>query len=614
MLRIVQNQAPASAKTYYSAGAYYSEGQELAGQWGGKTAARLGLEGEIEQRDFEALCDNRAPRTGERLTARTRTGRTVGYDVNVHVPKGVSLAYTLGGDDRVLTAFQDSLRETMADFERDAETRVRVGGRDQNRRTGNLVWGEFVHKTARPVNGLPDPHLHAHCFVFNVTFDDMENRYKAAQFRHLKQDAPYYEALVHARLARRLAALGYTIERTGRSWDIAEIPKALRDKFSRRRDQIEELARAKGITDAAEKDGLGARTRERKLAEFTMPELLDRWRGRLQDDELRVLQPPDAGQEIHGAAAEHAAGDAVAAAIAHCFGQSAVLPERAVLADALRRGVGRVSPRDIDVAARRGLIVRTINGQRLATTETALRDEREIIETVRAGRCAADPLHEGWTIQRDWLSERQQLAVRQLLNSRDRVQLLLGGAAAGKAELMHEVAEAINRFGGQLWTVTPVAASRSSVCGQGMEPATTIAELLAREPVQRQAYGQTWWVPLTGPLSTRQLRDLLRMLERLHARLIISDDWRQYGSVDRGGMLQQVASEAGIRAARLSGFQRQSSENPRIAGNTAVSAVTPLQRERQATAERHHARERVAAAGSQEPPRIDAVLEAANGA
>ena len=45
------------------------------------------------------------------------------------------------------------------------------GGKNENRRTGNMAWGEFIHFTSRPVDGVPDPHLHAHCFVFNTTFD-----------------------------------------------------------------------------------------------------------------------------------------------------------------------------------------------------------------------------------------------------------------------------------------------------------------------------------------------------------------------------------------------------------------------------------------------------------
>lgn len=75
----------------------------------------------------------------------------------------------------------------------------------------------------------------------------------------------------------------------------------------------------------------------------------------------------------------------MAAAIAHCFQASSVLPERAVLAEALRRGVGRAKPGDVEAAARDGLVVRTINGRRLATTEAVIRDGRDIVACVHAG-------------------------------------------------------------------------------------------------------------------------------------------------------------------------------------------------------------------------------------
>ena len=63
------------------------------------------------------------------------------------------------------------------------KTRVRTGGQDGNRVTGNMVWGEFIHTTSRPVDGIPDPQLHAHVFVFNSTWDQEENRWKAGQIR-----------------------------------------------------------------------------------------------------------------------------------------------------------------------------------------------------------------------------------------------------------------------------------------------------------------------------------------------------------------------------------------------------------------------------------------------
>src|SRR5262249_42098722 len=117
MLRIIQNRSSASAQSYYTQGDYYTEGQELAGYWGGKGAKRLGLSGEIRREDFQALCENRNPNTGERLTPRNKADRTVGYDFNFHVPKGVSVVYMLNRDERILDAFRASVRETMQELE-----------------------------------------------------------------------------------------------------------------------------------------------------------------------------------------------------------------------------------------------------------------------------------------------------------------------------------------------------------------------------------------------------------------------------------------------------------------------------------------------------------------
>ena len=83
----------------------------------GRGARRLGLEGDVKQADWEALCDNLHPETGEQLTPRTRANRTVGYDFNFHVPKTVSLLYATTRDERILDAFRDSVDGTMHDME-----------------------------------------------------------------------------------------------------------------------------------------------------------------------------------------------------------------------------------------------------------------------------------------------------------------------------------------------------------------------------------------------------------------------------------------------------------------------------------------------------------------
>jgi hypothetical protein len=58
MIRITEQASANDAKRYYATADYYSEGQELVGSWGGKGAARLGLQGTVDKVSFERLCDN----------------------------------------------------------------------------------------------------------------------------------------------------------------------------------------------------------------------------------------------------------------------------------------------------------------------------------------------------------------------------------------------------------------------------------------------------------------------------------------------------------------------------------------------------------------------------
>jgi conjugative relaxase-like TrwC/TraI family protein len=294
MLRITPSTHSEAAKDYFGKNLtrsdYYIDGQEIAGNWGGKTARLLGLSGQVDQQSYFALCDNLNPRTGEQLTPRQKDNRRVGYDFTFSAPKQVSVLYELSGDERILDAFRQSVDETMQEIEREMKTRVRSRKRDYDRTTGNMVWAEFVHFTARPVDGKPSPHLHAHAYAFNTTFDETEGRFKAGQFGDLKRDAPYWEAAFDARLAHRLNDLGYTTERDARySFRLADLPASIIDKFSERRNEIEAKAAAKGIADAEDKHAIGYYGREHKTLDQGKTELRREWVSRLSQEESDAL-------------------------------------------------------------------------------------------------------------------------------------------------------------------------------------------------------------------------------------------------------------------------------------------------------------------------------------
>ena len=87
---------------HFSQNDYYAAGEIRPGQWIGVGAERLGLSGgqNVSRQQFYALCENRNPKTDERLTQRQQKEdkRRVFFDFTCSAPKAVSvLAVTFGG-------------------------------------------------------------------------------------------------------------------------------------------------------------------------------------------------------------------------------------------------------------------------------------------------------------------------------------------------------------------------------------------------------------------------------------------------------------------------------------------------------------------------------------
>ncbi len=561
MLRIIQSTGSAHAKSYYSTADYYSEGQELTGRWRGQAAKLLGLDGDVQQAQWDALCDNSHPATGVRLTARQRNDRTVGYDFNFHVPKSLSLLYATTRDERLLDAFRDSVDGTMHDIEAEMAARVRKGGKNEDRRTGNMAWGEFIHFTSRPVDGVPDPHLHAHCYVFNTTFDAQEQAWKAGQFRELKRDAPYFEAVFHSRLAHQLSDLGLPIERTKKGWELSGVNQELVEKFSRRTAQIEEKAREMGLDSAAAKDGLGAKTREHKQKNLSFPELQKTWQSRMTAEERQLLASLE--QRIGGDAEpvdDSAAARGLEYAVGHMFERKSVVPERRLLAEALKHSVGEASPESVHQAYERSDLIRgDRDGQKMATTRDVLKEERRVIAFARQGRGACKPYSKHHdSFKRDWLNDAQKKAVKHIVESRDRIILLRGAAGVGKTTLLQEAVETIEQTGTRVFAFAPSAdASRGTLREAGFKDADTVATLLKNEKLQGQVAGQFLLIDEAGLLGSKTMAEVFDLAETLDCRVLLAGDRYQHGSVERGAALKLLEEEAGLVPAEVKEIQRQ---------------------------------------------------------
>ena len=582
MLRVYASKSAAKAKDYFrdelTKGDYYSEGQEIVGSWGGRAANMLGMSEEVTEEAFNHLVDNKDPRTGERLTARHKEDRRPGYDFTFSAPKSVTLAYERTQDKRILEAFRNSLHDTMGDIEKAMHTRVRTKGRNEDRLTGNIVYATFEHYTSRPIESMaPDPNLHCHAYCMNATFDQEEQKWKAGQFGQIKTDAPYYEALFHSRLAKRLNDIGLNTKRAGKFWEIADIERSTIEKFSNRTEEIEAYAKANNIVNAKSKDKVGAYSRANKKKGLTLETLRENWWDRLDDSEKDTLDnlfknDPSDNQEL-------TADQCVDFAIDHEFERKSVLPLTRLKETALRYGFGVVADDEIEQAfsERTDLLVREHQGREVATTHNVLSEEQDIINFTVKGYGTQAKLNSNFEIgtvkdhtkdEEFSLSNEQDNAVQKLLKSRNRVAAVQGKAGVGKTTMLSKLIEGIEDGGSEALVLAPTADAAYDTLRQDgenyrnetMQNAQTLARYFIDKKLWEESRGKALIIDEAGLMSVGDMHTLFALANQFENRVILVGDTAQHNSVNRGDAFRILQEEAGLNPLAIDNIRRQSGE------------------------------------------------------
>jgi conjugative relaxase-like TrwC/TraI family protein len=563
---------------------YWSQRGEIAGEWQGRLAQQFGLTGAVSADDFAKLSQGQHPQTGEQLVRQRASyeykiadGKTIktmehraGWDATFSAAKSVSLTALVGGDERVREAHRESVSVALDQLEH--YTQARIGGNHPPETTGKFIAAKFEHDTARPVDGYVAPQLHTHAVVFNITERDNAQS-RAIQPQSLFASQQFATAIYQSELTYRLRQLGYEIT-TGRSGapEIKGYTQEYLDASSPRSQQIRVYLERTGRSGKEAAEIAAHSTRDRK--EIHSPgEVTAAHRklaadfGHQADAVVRAAQERSQHQQKEVNSLERVR-ESLTFSRDKNFEREAVVDERALIRDGLRRGMGEITHRQVraNLDARLALgefrIVERSQGVpgRQFTTAKTIEAEHEILRRMRAGQNHIEPvLSRPQAInvadQHPHLNQAQKTVVEDVLSSPDRIQGIQGYAGVGKTTTLAVIRSAAESQGYQVEGFAPTSRAARQLNEAGVHSAT-LQSFLARG-LNPDAHEQKhfYFVDESSLASTKQMREFLSRIG-FNDRVLLIGDIRQHQGVEAGRPFEQL-QEAGMHTAKLDEIVRQ---------------------------------------------------------
>lgn len=342
---------------------YYSKEGDSA-VWQGEGAKKLGLTGEVKKEEFQAMLLGNFGQ-GIKLSPSVRKDSKArsGLDLTISAPKSVTIQALVGGDSRVIEAHDKAVTETLRFIEENlAQSRQKINKKSHVQNTKNLIIAKFRHETARSVDGeLPDPQLHTHCVIMNLTqrkdgsWASLHND-QIVKLRQL-QDSVYMSVL-----AKELINLGYEIRHEKTHIELAHISRQQIEQFSKRSAQIAADLESrhnleKEVASHAARQAATLATRSKKDISINRAELYMEWVKQaneiglnLEGEKLKAKTMSLKTQQKTVPVTERVAEAALIWAIKHITERETVIERSNLISTALMYTEGTLTVKDISKA------------------------------------------------------------------------------------------------------------------------------------------------------------------------------------------------------------------------------------------------------------------------
>lgn len=466
----IKNSGQASHYFFERDDYYTKEGQlyEKPSIWYGKGAARLGLDGKVDRRQFSELLSGRLP-SGEQIGLQKNgiIKHRPGFDLTFNAPKSWSIANHKTKEPIFDEIFEKAVKSTLDYIERDCAMANEFKNGKQNMvKTANLVMSLHFHRLSRE----HDPHDHIHTVVKNMTARP------DGSWRALKSDNPYkkqhqysegfiervnarkkdYGQIyrnIHAALAEE-AGMPVRWDDNG-YWELASVPREIIDEFSTRSKQIREKMHKDGSIGGKAAALANLKTRAKKTTK-PKQEIDENIQNRLNKYSYKITYESLFDKNYHNPTAEqlsYSAKEAVDYAINHLNEIVPSFSSAKLIATALQHRSAKTNIDSlmnvIDKYVDESILhtIKDQNGDIIYLSRDSVNNEKSILESIKIAKSStkaiitSDKKFDKLICKYKNITDSQKSALKTILRSNERIMSIDGVSRSGKTHLATHIAD-----------------------------------------------------------------------------------------------------------------------------------------------------------------------------